>query len=551
MAAPSSLGITGYHTIYKEDPPEDIISLISHLSKDILILEIAGLNYRVSGGVARKVDTSLQRQQNELFWFSGKDRNLYSKYIKLILDNAGGSRINLFSRAQCLYALEQIIQSDIPIIEGFSMTTPNSWEPLLKYLLAVNTVITKIGEDHKDEPINFETLSPKLLPLNEVMILNDPFFIVNRGQELLRYLANHAEVGQYLKDYVKEVYQLTPDEFIFQIYSLNMANSSDTKDLEFHYQVSETHKFKYLFDILSGKFDNSDHKTLLNIKKNPFYKWETNRYILTDQNFLLEKAYYQFINDFYFDKLKGAAKGNGGVFTMQDYKSIIGRFFEYYIDSILKYCFYNATNFIFKTNEELKIKVHNQPDELCDVYLRDHSKVLIGEIKSTSIYDKEKYSGDVDVLYKNDRNKFFKDFGIDQVIKGIKFLSDRFLEKDPGLEQLKKIIVYPVIFLNEKAFQTPLMSTVFNDRFSELTKQINDSRIYIYPLTLIHISELEQMQQSLRKNPDSLWKTIEANFRQKDGMIPPFYTTINRLNIKYNYKIIIPKLLWMLKRFNP
>jgi hypothetical protein len=549
MAAPSSLGITGYHTLFGTQPPEDRLSLIQHLSKDIILLEIAGLNYRLSGGTSREVDTSLERQLQELFWFCGKDRFLFTKYRGMIAALKNGSRINLFSRAQCVFAIEELIQSHLPIIEGFSMTAPNSWEPLLQYLLSVNTAITRITEEKDDEPINFETLSPKLLPLNEAMILNDPVFLVNRGQDLLHYLAAHQDVGDHLKTYLLNTYKLSPDEFIFQIYSLVMANQSDAQHLDFHYQVADDHPSKYLFEILSAKFENPDLKTLINIRKNPFFKRSENRYILTDQHYLLEKAYYQLINDFYFDYLKATDKANGEPFTMQDYKSVIGRFFESYIDSLIRYGFENDGKTVVKTLDELKLIVNHQPVELCDVYLRNYNKVVIAEIKSVTIYDKEKFGGDVDALYKNNREKFFKDFGVDQVIKGIKSLTGKMKEIDPGLESVKKLMIYPVIFLNDKAFQTPLMTSVFNKRFKELVGDFKESSLHIFPLTLIHVSEMEQMQQSIRQNSAVLWQLLESNFRQKDGVIPPFYLTLNRHKIRYNYKIILPRLMWMLDKF--
>jgi hypothetical protein len=549
MAAPSSLGITGYHTLFGKQPPEDRLALIRHLSKDILLLEIAGLNYRLSGGVTREMDISTKTQQQELFWFCGRDEQLFSRYFKIVGALNGREHINLFSRAQCAFAMEEIIQSDLPVIEGFTMMIPNTWEPLLQYLLTVNTAITRITEEKTDEPINFETLSPKLLPLNETMILNDPIFIINRGQELLHFLSDHQEVGPHIKGYLEATYKLSPDEFIFQIYSLLMANQSDAKHLDFHYQVADNHPSKYLFEILSAKFENADVKTLINIRKHPFFKRSANRYILTDQNYLIEKAYYQLINDFFFDYLKGATKENGELFSMQDYKSIIGRFFENYIDSMLRYSFKYHNEAILKTGDELKITIDKQSKELCDVYLRDHRKILIAEIKSTTIYDIAKYSGNVDALYKNDRVKFFKDFGINQVVKGISYLANKLKEVDQNLIDVKRPIVYPVIFLNDKVFQTPLFAAIFNDRFKELLNEIDTSSMHVYPLVLVHVSDLEQMQHALRNDQSLLWKLLEGNFRQRDRIIPPFYVTLSQYGIRHHYKIVEPKLYWMLDKF--
>ncbi len=545
---PTSFGILGYHTIFKKDPPVDRISIIRHLSKDILLLEIAGLNYRLSGGVKRKVDTSWNTQEHELFWFCGERPDLFRKYALIIREATHSPVPYIFSRQACLFAMEEIIQSDIPIIEGFQMSSPNTWEPLLLYLFTVNTEITKITEGKENEPINFETLSPKLLPLNESMLVNDPLFIVFRGFKLMEYLSDHPETKEYIKVYFEQTYQFTYDRFIFEIYSLLMANKADHEHLQFHYQVPETHPTKYVFDLLSERFDSNEFFKLLSIRKYPFYQRAPFRYILTDQNQLLEKSYYQFINDFWFDFLKGKNKNDGSLFSMQDFKSIIGYFFEKYVDTQIRYAMHSLKESVIRTFDELKIIKNKKSFELGDIYVRSRQRIFIAEVKSTSIYDNEKYGGNIDALYKNDRNKFFKTFGVDKVCEAIESLTEEMRQIDIGLADCKKLLVYPAIIINEKAFQTPFMTMIFNNRFKELLKD-QGKNIHVYPLTLIHVSELEQMEHYLYTNPEKLWDLLSSNFNQKGDVIPPFYITLNRNYVRYNYNRISKTIYQLLGKY--
>jgi len=119
---------------------------------------------------------------------------------------------------------------------------------------------------------------------------------------------------------------------------------------------------------------------------------------------------------------------------------------------------------------------------------------------------------------------------------------------DIGLVDCKKILVYPAIIVNEKAFQTPFMTMIFNYRFKELLKE-QGKNIHVYPLTLIHVSELEQMEHYLYTNPDKLWDLLSSNFNQKGDVIPPFYITLNRNYVRYNYNRISKTIYQLLGKY--
>lgn len=177
--------------------------------------------------------------------------------------------------------------------------------------------------------------------------------------------------------------------------------------------------------------------------------------------------------------------------------------------------------------------------------------MLLAEVKSTSIYDEAKYGGNIDTLYKNNRNKFFKDFGVDQLVQNIKNLRNNLADIDLDLRYQKRVQVWPVIIFNERAFQTPLMAQVFQKRFKELMSGFKDPTVYPLPLTLIHISDLENMEFTLQTKPGRIWDLLSSNFRQGIDFLPPFYITLNRNGVKAKYDRVRERIVVLFEKFGP
>ena len=551
-SVPTSSVLIGYKDLFELKTKTQRIDLLKGVCKTHIIAELAGLNYRIKGYKNKILDTNFETQQDELFYFCGKNEIIYKKYAHILDLKIKGRKSFIFSRQTCLFALEEISQLDLLIIPEFKMSDKIShWESILLYILQVNDEVTKIDESLPNQPINFETLNPKLLPISELMIINDPFYIVYRGWNLLIYLTVNIETRSIVKNYFEETYNTTYERFLYEILRMWMANNQEKDELKFYYILPENEKFKHLFDKLSDKFINSETYKLLNIRKNPFFKSEENTYVLTDLSNLLDKVYYQFINDFYFDKLRLMDNSLGKKFTMQDYKAIIGKFFEEYVNDKITYSFMFSNGFIIKTFNQLLVKKKgNLEIEIGDLYLRHENKVIFGEVKSSSIYDEEKYGGNIDKLYKNNRNLFFKTFGVNQLAANIKALEENIEIVDIDFKNRKKIRLWPVIIFNEKAFQTPFMSQIFNERFKELMIDYNNKRIHVYPLVLLHISDLENMEVSLNKNPDLIWELLSKNFTNESKFIPPFYFTLNGFDIRADYKRFRDKVEVLFEKFD-
>lgn len=528
--------ILGYKEFFKTSPPVDRLSIVAGICKRNIITELAGLNYRLKPKTSKYHDTSLGKQIDELRYFCGIDDNLFKQYAK-IADSYTPNKKDyplIFTRQTCIYGLEEILQSNLPVIEDFKMSRVEVWNSIFKYILAVNTSVTEIQESGNNDLINFETLNPKMLPLNELSLNSDPIYIPFRGYKLLEYLHNQNEVEEHVKGYFEKTYSFPFDYFVYEIMGMYLANKHDNSDFDFYYNVGNgSTRF---FDILSTIYNSADISKLLSIRKFPFYKSTEKSYILTDNILLLEKLYNQFINDFWFDYLKQIKNEDGTkLFDIKKYKSIIGYFFETYIREIIDYSFTKAKYYSILQFEELKTNFQGNLIEIADLYIRYNSKILISQVKSTTLYDNEKYAGNIDEFYKNDRNKFFASFGVDQLVNSIKILNEAMPALDNKFPKNKILKIFPTIIFNEKALQTPLMGKIFQDRFTELLKDFKSNKIYIYPLSLIHVSDLESLQDYLFDNYNQIWDLLKFHCREPKFM-PPFFNSINRKDIRPNYK---------------
>lgn len=238
-------------------------------------------------------------------------------------------------------------------------------------------------------------------------------------------------------------------------------------------------------------------------------------------------------------------------FKITLYRSAFGYFFENYMGEILKVCFENYKHSILLMFNQLKLPTKNGNIEIADVYFRSNSKIILGQVKSSSIYDDDKFGGTIDTLYKNDRNSFFEKFGVNQLVKSIEILEEHMINIDPKFPKGHVYTIYPCIFLNDKALQTPLMADTFNARFQELIVDLKTNKVNIKPLTLIHINDLEKLENYLNKNPKEIWELFRFNQRDKH-FIPPIYATLNfkLRGLKYPDKIM--KLFTSLvSKYNP
>jgi len=530
IAIPRAQIILDYESFFGKNPPNNRISLIKDISKEHILFEIVALNHRLKPQYKIKSDTSFKTQLRELKYFTQVDYNLYNEYASTVYKYYKNNNDYpvVFNRQACLFAIEEIINAEeLQTTEGFIMARKEVWDAILRYLLAVNQAVTMIKEmEEKDSNPVFENLNSKLVGFNELFLGTNQMFVPYRGFRLMHYFESNTEFKLELENYFKETYDTTYKRFILNILEIFIRHDSTDKEFDFFYLINKENEG--LFDALSKRYPNKEPLKLISIKKSPFIKVGELKYLIADNFFLLEKACSQFLNDFWFDKIKNVKDKNGkNKYSINHYRGVFGYFFESYVSDILRNIFENYKYSKLLLFDQLLIRTVSGDIEISDVYFRYNKKIIIGQVKSGSIYDNEKYGGDVESFYKNDRNRFFNNFGVDQVIESIINVDQYIIKLDPKFPQGHTYEIHPCIIVYDKAFQTPLISEIFNNRFQELIieRNINIPKVRIRPLSLIHISDLEIMEEPLLKKPKSIWNIFEYHYRDK-RFVPPFYDSV-------------------------
>lgn len=534
-AMPKTKSVLDYEHFYGKKPPVDRLSIISELDKSHVLVEICALNNKLNPKKSTEIDTTLDTQKELLRYFT-KTELLYHKYAALADSflNRDDDSIVIFTRQMTLLALEEVVNSDeLEDIDDFSMAP--FWEKLLEYLLAVNYAFNKLGDESEPNQGDdiLEVLNPKLIAFNELQIEINLHYTLYRGLKLITFFEN-SDLKTSIEEHFIDQYSVTANEFIYELANLYMKNSLKDERLEFYYYIGRN-KID-AFEKLSKRYNNRNLYSLLSIRKSPFIKVSKQEFVLSDNTMLIEKSYSQLINDFWFDTIK---QKQSKKYNIQFYRGFIGYFLEEYVTELFDECFGNYKYSKLLLFDGLKIDGIQGNIEIADIYLRNSNKILIGQVKSRNIYDDEKYGGSITSLYRNNKDQFFKDFGVHQIVKSIKDLEEYCLKIDSGYPKDHSRVVWPMILVHEKVLQTPLMANVFNDFFQEILKQEEISlikKLKIMPLTLAHISDFENMEGVLSDEPKTIWSMLKHNHRDS-RFVPPFLDSVNQ----YRGKSIFPE----------
>lgn len=521
--------ILEYKNFFNTEPPKNRIDLIKHIPKKQLLYEIAGLNYRLKPYKSLKIDTSLETQKKELRYFFLIDEKLYEKYVRIASSYSRNTKNYplIFTRATNLFALEEILNNDdFNEEESFDMKKSEVWDGIFRYLLAVNTEILKVSKEAK-ENTSLENICASTLSVNELMIEDNPFLTIYKGLKLINYLSNDKTYGKEVRDYFDKTLKIEKGKFLFNLMALSMSKKHDNPDIEFFYFMEQPDSF--LNYLSKNKISNNNYITLLTLKKTPFYKENEQKYVLLDINFLINKSYNFFINDFWFDYLKPIKNENGKEkYNYQHYRGVFGDFFEKYVEEVIRSSFSHLKYPPPLLFNDLKVMTKEGHVELADLYIRQNKKILVGQVKSNSIYDKEKYSGEINALYRNDRDRFFEDFGVNQVFQSIKNILKHSEHFDSKLDVNKRLTFFPLIIVNENLFKTPLLSGLLTNRFEELK---NEEQLphKINPLIVMHISDLELLEHTLVSKKKQIWDILKSHYKLKTKTIQsPFAHTADR-----------------------
>lgn len=574
-----------YSDFYGESIPANPIDLIKPIPKEELFATIAAVNTRLKPVYNSYFDDSRKTQVECLkaIFLDDKNSNENSNcrdYILAFLNSP--AHYTLFTRVTCLYAFQEILSHD-----GFAEETPD-WnfelrERIFKFLLIINEYILSYNDDYNDKDREelgdsfFEYMMFKELPHNQYYSTSNAINLFYKSWTLFQSLRQDQTFGPHLSIYLKEAFDVTDISEFFKILIHTFFKSHD-EILNINY-INLPKEYVDVAKILDKYSERKKRKLpkrndlkifeFLELKKSPLYKNEGNdgkeitTYLVMDNILLIEKVYSLFINDFWFDYLSPK-----GVYERTDWGNFIGsRFFEPFLETILRNSFCNNRRANLKATDELKFKLPGENEiEFADFYIRERNKVILAEAKSNYLpqvngYKTVKNINDFKAL---DLPKFYKDYGLEQLaLKTVKrFHEYKNYIKDNPKYLNNKIKIFPVLIVNDPIFSSGYTSFVFRRKFIELLNskniQIENNYHIIFPLSIINVSDLQDMEQSLNDGDENMFNILRYFFSITDvkripieGSFIVLKTIEHAINSRIKSKLIanrIRKLHWLINK---
>lgn len=567
--------ILKYSAYYNKQIPEIPLDLLAHLPKNEIIVTIAKINTLLQPQGYRSNDDSRETQIECLKAIILQDeKNTSLEYVKRFqryaehLNNLPEKYI-IFTRGTCLYALNEILQSD-----DFSKVNKTQYYQeerigIFDYLLACNERILKYsnvepyGNITKEGLSFFEFFAFNQIPFNQYTFPINSLTKLYKSAFFLKCLMDDESIKNHLTTYFKSKYGLEDIEEFFRVFMFSFLKMYDENLQIYHLKIDN--KQEAIIQVIKGfsditplkKVNHSDVRTLdfLSVKKNPIFSWEPlssdkfTGFVVLDMTFLLEKMDSFFINDFWFDYLKEESDLN-----RTDWGCFIGsKFFEPLVYDVISHTFNNKQNYTVKMLDELKIQLPAKPEiEVADVYIRHKQKIACIEVKSNFInmIDGYKSVTNVEEFKALDMGKFYKSFGLTQMLDTMKnFHTYKHHIKDEGLNLNRKIHLHPIILVNEPILSSGLFNFPLRQQFEKMLIEENinlkSKGHIIWPLVIINIEELQELEQSIKDNDIDFFKILDSFHNKtsiKGKIVKDKYKNLLTIHSLINEKIKSDKL---------
>jgi hypothetical protein len=567
--------ILKYSNYYNKPIPENPLGLLAHLPKNEIIVTISKINTLLQPQGYRNSDDSRETQIECLKAILLQDeKNSPIEYFKKFQDYAYHlsnlpKQYSLFTRGTCLYALNEILQSDTFLTENKTQYTFDERVGILDYLLVCNERILKFSneeplEKFTEQGINFfEFFAFNQIPLNQYNISINSLTKLYKSAFFLKSLMNDDSIKEHLVNYFKDKYGLDDIEEFFRVFIFAFLKMYDENLKIYHLKIDNEQK--EIIEIIKGFSINAplkiinhdDVKTLdfLPVKKSPIFSWEPlssdefTGFAVLDMAFLLEKMDSFFINDFWFDYLKTHSDLN-----RTDWGNFIGsKFFEPLVEDVILNTFNNKQNYTIKMLDELKIMLPAKSEiEIADVYIRQKQKIACIEVKSNFInmIDGYKSVTNVEEFKALDLDKFYKSFGLTQMLDTMKnFHKYKHHLKDEGLNFNRKVHLYPLILVNEPILSSGLFNFPLRQQFEKMLIEENinlkSKDHIIWPLVIMNIEEFQELEQSIKDDDIDFFKILDSLHSKtsiKGKIVKDKYKTLLTIHSLINEKIESDKL---------
>ena len=555
--------IIKYSKFYGRKIPVEPLELLSHLPKTEIIATISKMNSLLQPMGYRTIDDSRKTQieclktillpdeKNAPIEYTLRFKE-YERYFSELDDS-----ICFFTRVSCIYAINEILQVDGFFKGDKSQYTFDERKPLLDYLLICNERILEFSENSTLEQIRenkidfFEFNAFNQVPHNQYYLNVNLLTKLYKSRYFFNVLLSNEETAAHFQNYFSDKFNISDVAEFFKIFFWSFMKMGDEKLKMYYLNIPRDEKGALNiirgFSASSGinSINHEDIRTLdlRSIKKNPVYEWEpiaTDDFIgflILDQKFLLEKIDSLLINDFWFDYLKSHSALN-----RQDWGNFIGsKFFEPFVAEIFENTLEENINYSLKLFDDLKLKFKgNQEIEVADVYVRYKQQILLAEVKSNYINMLDGYKSITSIEdFKNLKlEKFYSSFGLTQLAKKTlkEFHNYKNSLRDEGLNLRRKVHLFPVIIVNEPILSSGLFHFPLRTKFENILKeeniQLKCKEHLIWPLLIINIEELQEMEQSIKEGSVDLFSLLKM-FHDKTRIGP------NDKRKKHNYSELL------------
>jgi hypothetical protein len=543
-----------YADFYGTEIPKNPIDLIIDIPKEELISTIDAINTRLKPMDFNYFDDSRETQIDCLraLFLDTKSSiensvclQIIKKYIHL------PKNYNFFSRVTCLYALQEIINFDEFVEETPTYNFENR-ERIFKFLLISNEKILTGDKNYNKEGYDelgndfFEFFMFRELHHNQYNECSNAINIFYKSFYLFNKIENDPFFGIHFKNYLTWNYNIESiNKFLKHVIWTYIKSYDNIIGLRYINVKKDNIDAINILDVFSSKFEyeipNKEDLKLfdfLPLKKRPLYKCKINEgkdiitYLVMDEGFYIEKAYSIFINDFWFDYLK-----LNGICTRKVWGKFIGtNYYEPFIEEILQESFSNSQNTVLRSSKQLMFNIGKGLIEYADFYLREKQNVALFEVKSGFIPIDHGYKTVKTIEdFKNlNLDKFNEDYGLTQLAEKtiLEFHNYKKEINDSEFNLNRKVQLYPVIIVNDPIISSSIVTFVLKRKFNQLLLDkginCNAKEHNIKGLSILNISHLQDMEQSLKDKKNNFFKILDLYLAMSDYK--------NKANLKnHNY----------------
>jgi hypothetical protein len=576
------IGILMKYSVYRRRPiPENPLEFLSHIPKNEMLVTVAKLNTLIQPRSYRSVDDSNKTQIECLttILMPSVDNPTPEHVRKLeeyvIHCKSLPKNYILFTRSTCLYALNEILQTET-LYEGekFQYTFEERLG-ILDYLLVCNERILEFSENAAHEDLDslgidvFEFFAFSQIPHNQYSLNTNCLLKLYKSSYFLDVMLKDDLLGKHLRIYLKQNYGLGDANELFKMFMSVYLTMHDENLKIYHILFERSNEsLVKIFQGFSGEtkygeVNHQDVKTLdfLAVKKNPIYSWEfynaTERvgFVVLDMVFLLEKFDSLFINDFWFDYIKP-----NRIMNRDDWGNFIGaKYFEPLAVDVLKNSFTSHKKYTIMSLNELEILLgKGKLKEIADLYIRSKQKIALVQAKGNYINMKDglKSVTTSEDFLNLDLDDFYEKFGLNQMVETIKnFHEYKEHINDEGLDMNRKVHLFPIVLLNEPIISSGLFNFPLRRKFEsmllETDVELKNQHQIIWPLIILNIEEFQELEQSIKDGDVDFFRLLysfHGKTDMKKGKVNldkyrSLYTMHNIINEKVKNEKLFPQRL--------